>query len=159
MENLKEIWPPQFSIEIEQLSSSLRSIEVNKCDSLVKLFSCNPFPLFNNLQELKVKSCGSIQVLFGTDLGRARKIEEQLREVWRIKDAGNDLIHGFEAVESIRIYDCKRFENIITPATTNFEMRALKQVAITDCGGESERNDEMVESKQDQEVCTTLNNP
>nr|GFC89934.1 NB-ARC domains-containing protein [Tanacetum cinerariifolium] len=77
MENLKEIWPPQFSIEIEQLSSSLRSIEVNKCDSLVKLFSCNPFPLFNNLQELKVKSCGSIQVLFGTDLGRARKIEEQ----------------------------------------------------------------------------------
>nr|GEZ78976.1 NB-ARC domains-containing protein [Tanacetum cinerariifolium] len=74
MENLKEIWPPQFSIsnlcllrelmvedcdaievlfnmdfgEIEQLSSSLRSIIVEICDSLVKLFSCNPFPFLNN---------------------------------------------------------------------------------------------------------------
>nr|GEY63301.1 NB-ARC domains-containing protein [Tanacetum cinerariifolium] len=80
MENLKEIWPPQFSIsnlcllreltvkgcdsievlfnmdfgKIEQLSSSLRSITVESCKSLVKLFSCNPFPLFNNLQELEV---------------------------------------------------------------------------------------------------------
>nr|GEU75774.1 NB-ARC domains-containing protein [Tanacetum cinerariifolium] len=253
MENLKEIWPPQFSIsnlcllrelkvcdcdsievlfsmdfgEIEHLSSSLRSITVERCDSVVKLFSCNPFPFLNNLQELEVVHCRSIQVLFDTDLGRAGKIEEQvcssslrriyvysckslmsvfpsnpmplfnnleelevkycasievildimgcvgetdkvsssrlrsinleklekLREVWRIEDAGNNLIlHGFEAVESIYIYDCERFENIITPATTNFEMRALKEVTIIDCGGESETNDEMVESKQDQEI-------
>ncbi|GKB50102.1 NB-ARC domains-containing protein [Tanacetum coccineum] len=224
MANLKEIWPPQFSSsnlcllrelmvedcdsvevlfnmdfsEIEQLSSSrLRSIKVKKCDSLVKLFSCNPFPFLNNLQKLKVESCCSIQVLFGTDLGCAAKIEEQvcnsslrsivveecdslvnlfpvnpmplfnhleeltviqcasievlfdidmrcvgetdkvsssrlrsiylwrlgkLREVWRIKDAGNNLIHGFEAVEFINIQGCRRFENIITPATTKFDM-------------------------------------
>nr|GEU74255.1 hypothetical protein [Tanacetum cinerariifolium] len=215
--------------EIDKLvcSSSLRIIKVTSCKSLVKLFSCNPFPLFNNLQELEVKSCGSIQVLFGTDLGRARKIEEQvcssslrsvvveecdslvnllsrnpmplfnnleelevkycasievifdidmgcvgetdkvsssrlrsiylrqlgkLREAWRIKDGGNNLIHGFEAVESITIKDCERFENIITPATTNINMRALKEVSVVSCGRESERNDEMVESKQDQEI-------
>ncbi|GJS56817.1 NB-ARC domains-containing protein, partial [Tanacetum coccineum] len=250
MQNLKEIWPPQFSIsnlcqlrelmvegcdsievlfnmdfgEIEQLRSSLRSIRVRRCDSLVKLFSCNPFLFFNNLQELTVGICGSIQVLFNTDLGRAGKSEEQvcssslrsikvykckslvnlfpvnpmplfnhleelrvrwcasvevifdidmgcagetdkvssssrlrsiyleelgkLREVWRIKDDGNNLIHGFEAVERIDIRYCWRFENIITPATTNFEMRALKQVKI---------QVKMVESKQDQEVYTTLN--
>ncbi|GKF80581.1 NB-ARC domains-containing protein, partial [Tanacetum coccineum] len=211
--------------EIEQLRSSLRSIKVLKCDSLVKLFSCNPFPFLNSLQELEVRSCGSIQVLFDIDSGRAGKMEEQvcssslrsievwgcdslvnlfpsnpmalfnhleelevswcasvevifdidmgcvgktdkvssssrlrsiellglekLREVWRIKDGGNNLIHGFEAVESIYICDCERFENIITPATTNFDMRALKQVRIFYCGGESERNDEMVESKQE----------
>nr|GFA50335.1 NB-ARC domains-containing protein [Tanacetum cinerariifolium] len=138
-----------------------------ECDSLVNLLSRNPMPLFNHLEELEVNYCASIEVIFDIDMGcvgetdkvssssRLRSIRlrqlGKLREVWRIKDAGNDLIHGFEAVESIRIYDCKRFENIITPATTNFEMRALKQVAITDCGGESERNDEMVESKQDQE--------
>ncbi|GJR91790.1 NB-ARC domains-containing protein [Tanacetum coccineum] len=254
MQNLKEIWPPQFSIsnlcqlrelrvegcdsievlfnmdfgEIEQLRSSLRSIKVLRCDSLVKLFSCNPFLFFNNLQELTVSSCGSIQVLFNTDLGRAGKSEEQvcssslrsikvwrcdslvnllprnpmplfnhleeldvsecasvevifdidmgcvgktdkvssssglrsiqlvglgkLREVWRIKDGGNNLIHGFEAVEIITIRDCERFENIITPAATNFDMRALKQVSIYRCGRERERNNEMVESKQDQEI-------
>ncbi|GKD25097.1 NB-ARC domains-containing protein, partial [Tanacetum coccineum] len=250
MQNLKEIWPPQFSIsnlcqlrelkvwgcdsievlfnmdfgEIEQLRSSLRSIKVLRCDSLVKLFSCNPFLFFNNLQKLTVSSCGSIQVLFNTDLGRAGKSEEQvcssslrsinvytckslvnlfpsnpmplfnhleeldvrfcdsievifdidmgcvgetdkvsssrlrsillvglgkLREVWRIKDGGNNLIHGFEAVESITIKDCERFENIITPATTNFDMRALKEVSIYRCGRERERNNEMVESKQE----------
>nr|GEU77896.1 hypothetical protein [Tanacetum cinerariifolium] len=245
MKNLKEIWPPQFSIsdlcllreltvegcgsivvlfsmdfgEIEQLSSSLRSVTVEGCVSLVKLFSCSPFPFLNNLQELKVENCGSIQVLFNTDLGRAGKSEEQvcssslrsikvsgcdslvtlfpsnpmplfnhleeltvrecasievifnidmrcvgktdkvsssrlrsiwlvglgkLREVWRIKDAGNNLIHGFEAVESIRISRCERFEILITPATTSFDMRALKEVLISNCGRESE-------SKQDQE--------
>ncbi|GKE10013.1 NB-ARC domains-containing protein, partial [Tanacetum coccineum] len=215
--------------EIEQLSSSrLRSIKVKKCDSLVKLFSCNPFPFLNNLQELKVESCCSIQVLFGTDLGCAAKIEEQvcnsslrsivveecdslvnlfpvnpmplfnhleeltviqcasievifdidmrcvgetdkvssssrlrsiylrrlgkLRKVWRIKDAGNNLIHGFEALESITIRDCERFENIITPATTNLDMRALKQVTIIGCGRGSVRSYEFVKSKQDQEI-------
>nr|GEW57601.1 resistance protein candidate RGC20 [Tanacetum cinerariifolium] len=215
--------------EIDELvcSSSLRIIKVTSCKSLVKLFSCNPFPLFNNLQQLEVKSCGSIQVLFGTDLGRARKIEEQvcssslrsvvvkecdslvnllsrnpmplfnnleelevkycasievifdidmgfvgemdkvssrlrwidlrqlgkLKEVWKIKDAGNNLIlHGFEALESIVIYDCEMFENLIRPATINIEMKALKEVSIMRCGRESERNDEMVESKQDQEI-------
>ncbi|GKA32569.1 NB-ARC domains-containing protein, partial [Tanacetum coccineum] len=255
MENLKEIWPPQFSIsnlcplrelgvcdcdsievlfnmdfgEIKQISSSLRSVTVVECDSLVKLFSCNPFPFLNNLQELKVVSCCSIQVLFGTDLGRAGKSEEQvcssslrsikvhtckslvnlfpsnpmplfnhleeltvkncasievlfdidmrcagetdkvsssssrlrsihlyslrkLREVWRIKDGGNNLIHGFEAVEIIYIKDCERFENIITPATTNFDMRALKQVTIIGCGRGSVRSYEFVKSKQDQEI-------
>ncbi|GKA77923.1 NB-ARC domains-containing protein, partial [Tanacetum coccineum] len=154
--------------EIKQISSSLRSIKVDGCKSLVKLFSCNPFPFLNSLQELTVSSCGSIQVLFDTDLGRAGKSVEQflnvlfdidmgcvgetdkvsssrlrsillvglgkLREVWRIKDGGNNLIHGFEAVENIK--DCERFENIITPATTNFDMRALKKVRIIDCGGE-----------------------
>ncbi|PWA65779.1 NB-ARC domains-containing protein [Artemisia annua] len=193
MENLKEIWPPQFSIsnlctlreltvegcgsievmfnmdfgEIEQLSSSLRSIKVKKCDSLVKLFSCNPFPFLNNLQELEVERCDSVEVIFDIDMGcvgemdkvsssRLRSIQlkylGKLREVWRIKDAGNNLIHGFEAVESISIEDCEGFENLITPATTTFDMRALKQVEIERCGRESEsdesESDELAESEE-----------
>ncbi|PWA69387.1 NB-ARC domains-containing protein [Artemisia annua] len=194
MENLKEIWPHQFSIsnlcllreltvegcdsievlfnmdfgEIEQLSSSLRSIKVKRCDSLVKLFSCNPFPFLNNLQELEVISCVSVEVIFDIDMGCVGEMDKvssnilrsinlfglrKLREVWRIKDAGNNnLIHGFEAVESVRIEDCERFENLITPATTTFDMRALKEVEIIRCGRESERNTDLVESNQDQEI-------
>ncbi|PWA86790.1 NB-ARC domains-containing protein [Artemisia annua] len=204
-------------------SSSLRSIKVSNCDSLVNLFSCNLFPFLNNLQELNVENCGSIQVLFNTDLGRAGESKEQvcssslrsikvsncdslvnllpsnpmplfnhleeldvrgcasvevifdinmgcvgetdkvsssrlrsiylhglgkLREVWRIKDAGNNnLIHGFEAVERIRIDDCERFEKLITPATTTFDMRALKQVHIYNCSRGGERKDELVEKE------------
>ncbi|GKD07569.1 hypothetical protein Tco_1187254, partial [Tanacetum coccineum] len=99
-------------------------------------------PLFNNLEELQVTKCASIEVLFDIDMrcvGETDKVSSsssrlrsiylwrlgKLREVWRIKDGGNNLIHGFEAVESILIEDC---EILITPATTNFDMRALKKV-------------------------------
>ncbi|PWA77050.1 resistance protein candidate RGC20 [Artemisia annua] len=153
--------------EEQVCSSSLRSIGVYQCDSLVNLLPRNPMPLFNNLEELQVLYCASVEVIFDIDMGcvgemdkvcrsRLRNIylEElgKLREVWKIKDAGNNLIHGFEAVESIYIRDCERFENVITPATTNFDMRALKKVTIDNCGRESEINNELVESKQDQEI-------
>ncbi|GKF59106.1 NB-ARC domains-containing protein, partial [Tanacetum coccineum] len=147
-------------MEEQVCSSSLRSIEVWDCDSLVNLFPSNPMALFNHLEELEVSWCASVEVIFDIDMGcvgktdkvssssRLRSIEllglEKLREVWRIKDGGNNLIHGFEAVESIHIEDCERFENLITPAATSFDMRALKEVLISSCGRESE-------SKQDQE--------
>ncbi|PWA93639.1 resistance protein candidate RGC2 [Artemisia annua] len=128
--------------EIEQFRSGLRSIKVDRCNSLVQLFSCNPFPFFNNLQELEVRYCASIEVIFDIDMRCVGETDSssslrsiwleglgKLREVWRIKDAGNNLIHGFEAVESINIVDCERFENLITPATTTFDMRALKKIS------------------------------
>ncbi|GKD69404.1 NB-ARC domains-containing protein, partial [Tanacetum coccineum] len=134
-------------MEEQVCTSSLRSIDVSECDSLVNLFPSNPMALFNHLEELLVSGCASIEVIFDIDMGcvssscRLRSIYlerlEKLREVWRIKDGGNNLIHGFEAVESIHIKDCERFENLITPATTIFDMRALKEVTIIRCGGES----------------------
>ncbi|PWA60445.1 NB-ARC domains-containing protein [Artemisia annua] len=160
--------------EIEQLSSSLRSIQVDRCNSLVKLFSCNPFPFFNNLQELKARRCGSIQVLFSADLGSAGKMEElvccsSLRSIvveecdslvnffpvnpmplfnnleWLqvIRCASIEVLFNIDmecvvkwiklvaaAVESIHVESCGRFEKLITPATTNFDMRALKEVQV-----------------------------
>ncbi|GKB49305.1 NB-ARC domains-containing protein [Tanacetum coccineum] len=79
MQNLKEIWPPQtllFNTDLgragkseEQVcSSSLRSIRVYKCKSLVNLFPVNPMPLFNHLEELTVIQCASIEVLFDIDM-------------------------------------------------------------------------------------------
>ena len=140
---------------------------MKECDSLVNLLPSNPMPLFNHLEELDVSYCASIEVIFDIDMGcvgemdkvsssRLRKIYlyelGKLREVWRIKDAGNNLIHGFEAVESIIIERCERFENLIRPATTNLDMRAPIEVIIQLCGRESERNTYLVESNQDQEV-------
>ncbi|GKD73510.1 hypothetical protein Tco_1331792 [Tanacetum coccineum] len=128
-------------------------------------------PLFNHLEELDVRFCDSIEVIFDIDMGCVGETDKvsssrlrsiwlvglgKLREVWRMKDGGNNLIHGFEAVESIDIEGCRRFENLITPATANIEMRALKKVTIVSCGGESERKNEMVESKQDQEGVVLL---
>ncbi|GKF45816.1 hypothetical protein Tco_0135618, partial [Tanacetum coccineum] len=79
-------------------------------------------PLFNHLEELQVFECASVEVIFDIDMGCVGETDKvssrsrlrsiylrrlgKLREVWRIKDDGNNLIHGFEAVEIIDIYDC-----------------------------------------------------
>ncbi|KAI3745635.1 hypothetical protein L6452_08036 [Arctium lappa] len=155
MENLKEICPCEFG----------SSEEVN--DSVVNLFLSNPMSLLHHLEELKVEHCGSVEVLFNIDLRCVGKNEEvgsclrsiqvwdaeNLREVWRIKGANDDDLsfNGFQAIESIEIKKCKRFRNVFTPTTTNFDMRALAHLKIKDCG-ENEKDDEMVNSKQEQEI-------
>ena len=137
MENLKEIWPYELN---RGKKVKLREIEVRNCDKLVNLFPYNPMSLLHHLEELKVKNCGSIESLFNIDLDCVGAIGEEdnksllrsinvenlgkLREVWRIKGGDNSrpLVHGFQAVESIRVRKCKRFRNVFTPTTTNFDL-------------------------------------
>lgn len=145
MEKLKQIWGCEItSREDDFIISMLKQIEVEECDRLVNLFPCNPLPLLNHLEELKVKNCGSIQVLFNIDLRNAGNTNEvrsslrsirverlgELREMWRIKGANNSrlLIRGFQAVENIHIHGCTRFRNVFTPNNTNFDMRALVKI-------------------------------
>ncbi|KAL7612627.1 hypothetical protein Lser_V15G04855 [Lactuca serriola] len=159
MENLKEIWPSELS---RGEKVKLREIKVRNCDKLVNLFPHNPMSLLHHLEELIVKKCGSIEELFNINLDCAGVIGEEdnnsslrnikvenlvkLREVWRIKGADNSrpLVRGFEAVESISILGCKRFRNIFTPITANFDLVALLEISI-DC----RRNDESDESNQE----------
>ncbi|CAI9270375.1 unnamed protein product [Lactuca saligna] len=165
MWNLKEIWPCKFSRSEEV---KLREIKVRNCDKLVNLFPYNPMSLLHHLEELEVKNCGSIESLFNIDLDcdgaigqednntNLRRIEVRelgkLREVWRIKGADNShpLIHGFQAVESIKIERCKRFRNVFTPITTNFDLRALLETSIH-YSGENKGNNESEESSREHE--------
>ncbi|KAM0055034.1 putative AAA+ ATPase domain, P-loop containing nucleoside triphosphate hydrolase [Helianthus debilis subsp. tardiflorus] len=79
MENLKQVWPFQKSTCEKDEASKLRKLTVRGCDRLTNLFPRNPLPLLNQLEEVVVKECGSIEVLFNIDLGsvwgRLRKIE------------------------------------------------------------------------------------
>ncbi|KAL7612848.1 hypothetical protein Lser_V15G04905 [Lactuca serriola] len=163
MENLKEIWPWEFRTSEEIM---LREISVSNCDNLVHMFPYNPMTLLRHLQELKVRNCDSIEVLFNIDLDCAGAIGEddnssslrsitvrnlgKLREVWRIKDADNSrpLVRGFQAVESISIGGCERFRNIFTPATSNFDLGALTSMSIKDCS----RNNESVDCSREEKL-------
>nr|KAJ0221582.1 hypothetical protein LSAT_V11C200052380 [Lactuca sativa] len=126
---------------LPELGGDLRHIlKVISCDKLVNLFPDNPMSMLHHLEELEVENCGSIESLFNIDLDCAgaigqednssslRNIEVEnlgkLREVWRIKGGDNSrpLVHGFQAVESIRVRKCKRFRNVFTPTTTNFDL-------------------------------------
>jgi len=150
--------------EIGESNSGLRIINVSGCNNLVNLFPCNPIRLLHHLEELQVENCGSIEVLFDIDLEsvggigegsnlRSIKVVElrKLKEVWRIKGADNHHLRicGFQAVESIKIEKCKRFKNIFTPVTANFDLGALMEIAIKD-SGENEINNESAESSKEE---------
>ena len=129
-------------------------------ERLKEIWPSNPISLLHHLEELIVNNCGAIEVLFNIDLESVGNIEESicclksiqvselenLREVWRIKGVNNEglTFNCFQAIENIEISDCKRFRNVFTPTTTNFDMRALTKLAIDH--GERRR-------KRRQEVC------
>ncbi|KAL7613131.1 hypothetical protein Lser_V15G04866 [Lactuca serriola] len=145
----------------EYNNSGLRIIKVISCDSLVNLFPCNPMSLLHHLEELQVENCGSIESLFNIDLDCVGAIGEEdnknilrsinmknlgkLREVWRIKGEYNSrpLIHGFQAIESIKIEKCKRFRNVFTPIIANFYPVALLEIHIEDCGENHESKEQV----------------
>ncbi|XP_023766924.1 uncharacterized protein LOC111915504 [Lactuca sativa] len=167
MENLKEIWPCKLS---KGEKVKLRGIKVRNCDKLMNLFPYNPMSLLCHLEEFEVENCGSIETLFNIDLDCADTIGEEynnsslrsirvgnsakLREVWRIKggDKSCPLVCGFQVVERISIWRCERFRNVFTPIATNFDLGALLEILIEDCGGETGRFNESKESSQEKKT-------
>ncbi|KAJ9542287.1 hypothetical protein OSB04_028793 [Centaurea solstitialis] len=164
MEKLKEIWPSQLSSN-DRVTSQLREIRVEGCHNLVNLFMNNPMSMLHHLEQLTVGDCESIDVIFNIDLtsssigdinegisSNLRRIEvwslKELREVWRVKGVNNSNlpIHGFQTVECIEIRNCKRLRNVFTPTTSNFDMRALKEVTTNgiDGWGENTSNNEEI---------------
>ncbi|KAD7477399.1 hypothetical protein E3N88_00535 [Mikania micrantha] len=145
LKKLKQIWACDYTSAEEDNISKLKAIEVNDCNSLVNLFPCNPMQLLTHLEELEVNNCCSIEVVFNIDLGKIKqhisnlrsiRVYElgELREVWRINEENyfGHLICGFQAVESIHIGNCKKFKNVFTPITANFDMSALRNIYIKD---------------------------
>ncbi|KAD1943839.1 hypothetical protein E3N88_42114 [Mikania micrantha] len=143
LKKLKKIWACDFTGGEEDNVSMLKKIDVNNCNSLVNLFPCNPMRLLTHLEELKVSMCCSIEVIFNIHLGKIkqhmsnlRSIEvsnlNELREVWRINEENysGHLICGFQAIETITINDCKKFKNVFSPITANFDMSALINISI-----------------------------
>ncbi|KAJ9552060.1 hypothetical protein OSB04_016105 [Centaurea solstitialis] len=172
MENLKEIWPSSEEVNI----CILRDITVKGCDNLVNLFPSNPMSWLHHLEVLEVESCGSLEVLFNIDFGCVGKTKEvsslriikacnlgKLTELVRVEGVIDTSslfihIHGFEAVETLKIKGCKRFRNVLTPTTFNIGMRALTDVHIEDCG-ESWRSNELGKSTdEEQEINRVMSN-
>ncbi|KAI7739978.1 hypothetical protein M8C21_000042, partial [Ambrosia artemisiifolia] len=162
MENLKDIWECEITASEGEVNNTfmLREIELNDCNSVVNLFPNNPTRLATHLEKLKVRNCGSIEVLFNIELERIQQLSscslrnievsecESLREVWRIKGAeDNYVIDGFQSVETVYIFGCEKFRNIVTPTTAKFDMRVLKEITIRYCDEYCEKNNELPRPK------------
>ncbi|KAD7478929.1 hypothetical protein E3N88_02065 [Mikania micrantha] len=96
MENLKHIWPRE-TVDENINASMLRFISVEECKNLRNLFPLNPLPLLKHLEELVVKECHSIEVLFNMELESNNNYNSRLRsivvhnlgslkELWRMKN-------------------------------------------------------------------------
>ncbi|KAD7478945.1 hypothetical protein E3N88_02081 [Mikania micrantha] len=155
MENLKHIWPRE-TVDENINASMLRFISVKKCKNLRNLFPLNPLPLLKHLEELVVKECHSIEVLFHMELesnnnykSKLRSIEVRklgsLKELWRMINVGQVLnksdvqIKCFNGVESIKISNCEMFTTIFTPATCNFDLGELTEIITRHVGGEDDQ--------------------
>ncbi|KAM0055059.1 putative AAA+ ATPase domain, P-loop containing nucleoside triphosphate hydrolase [Helianthus debilis subsp. tardiflorus] len=176
MKNLKQIWPFQKSTCEKDDVSKLRQIIVRGCDRLTNVFPRNPLPLLNQLEEVVVKKCVSIEVLFNIDFqsvcgmgkygsSRLRKIEvkelRKLKELWRFEGVNefHTLINSFKDVQTIDIEDCANFTDIFTPTTTNFDLGALTTYLSRSNSGdleERERRNEMTESDQEINVMSEV---
>ncbi|XP_052624216.1 disease resistance protein L6 isoform X3 [Lactuca sativa] len=167
MDKLKEIWPYQFISSKDVDACMLRKIEVGRCDNLVNLFPTNPMSLLGRLEELDVRECESIELLFNIDMSCVGETEEyssslreikvskleKLRELWRMKgESSSDiLIRCFQAVERIYIFGCERFVNVFTPTVTNSDVRTVMKVSIDGrrTWEETRGNIELVQNNQE----------
>ncbi|KAJ9541939.1 hypothetical protein OSB04_028445 [Centaurea solstitialis] len=157
MEKLIEIWPSDTE---EVWISELRVITVERCDSVVNLFPRNPMSLLRHLEELQVRCCPSIDMIFNIDLGSVGEIDktgiclrkihlqklQKLKTVWKIKGANKSgllICCGLQVVEHLEIKDCVLFKNRFT-------------ITVSD-GGESGRNNELIRSSQEQEISVISN--
>ncbi|MFS8016268.1 putative leucine-rich repeat domain superfamily [Helianthus anomalus] len=176
MGNLKQIWPFRKSTCEKDEVSTMRQVTVRKCDSLTNLFPRNPLPLLNQLEEVVVKECGSIEVLFNIDFesvcgmrkhnsSKLRKIEvrelQKLKELWRMKGVNESytLVNSFKDVQTIHIEECDNFTDIYTPTTTNFDLGALTHYVSWSNSRdleERERRNEMTESDQEINVMSEV---
>ncbi|KAI7725947.1 hypothetical protein M8C21_004522, partial [Ambrosia artemisiifolia] len=170
MKKLKQIWPCQIPTVEKNNVSMLRKIVVSNCDSLTNIFPDNPLPMLNNLEELEVEDCGSIEVIFNIDfetvsemegyVSRLRSINVEflsnLRELWRMRGVNNSniLINGFQGVQSITISYCRRFKDIFTPVTNNFNLGALINYSANEWNVKSEVDE--YKSEVDEYTCHHL---
>ncbi|CAI9270286.1 unnamed protein product [Lactuca saligna] len=107
MENLNEIWPCDFTTSEEV---KLREIEVSKCENIANMFPCNPMPLLQHLEILKVRDCGSIEALFNT-----------------VFDKGNI------SLRKIEVIGCGKLVNLF-PCNPMPFLHHLEELQVDECG-------------------------
>ncbi|KAA8538882.1 hypothetical protein F0562_025574 [Nyssa sinensis] len=98
LQSLKEIWPPQF---LAESFSQLRILEVQKCDKLLKVIPSNLLQQLQNLEELDVIECESVEEVIQLEganavvLSQLRQLElsnlPKLVEMWWNKDCNGIL--------------------------------------------------------------------
>ncbi|XP_035840442.1 probable disease resistance protein At4g27220 isoform X1 [Helianthus annuus] len=168
--NFMSIYPDDSEMQPlfkkEGVTPKLEKLDISNMENLKQIWPCQ----MNHLEEVVVKECGFIEVLFNIDFesvcgmgkhssSRLRTIEvkqlRKLKELWRFEgvNESHTLVNSFRDVQTIHIQSCDNFTDIYTPTTTNFDLGALTtyfNVTFTSMEEEErERNNKMIKSNQE----------
>ncbi|KAK9024508.1 hypothetical protein V6N11_004667 [Hibiscus sabdariffa] len=117
---------------------NLKTLNMFNCEEMI-----GGIPILQNLEQLKVKGCKKMQVLFQiSEQGSTHHFSLQSLKVVEI-DGCNSLKHlfpmcvanGLGQLQTLKISECSQLEEIIQqPEATNICLQSLKVVQIDGCG-------------------------
>jgi hypothetical protein len=141
---MKIIWHNQ------RISDSFRKLErmtVSECDNLTNIFPPNMLGRLQNLQDLRIDTCGSVEEVFeiqGTNVKEAGDMAAiELRELWldslpKLKHVWSmdpQEIFSFEKLQVVHIWNCPSLKSVF-PTSVAKALVQLKELDILDCAVE-----------------------
>ena len=125
--------------------SNLKTLKVFKCDFVLKLIPLYILKSLSNLEELEIRSCVSLEVVF--DFGEYNDHQEtntfllktlslvdlpKLKTVW---GRGFQGIVNFQSLQYVGVWNCEILENIF-PASIAKGLIQLEELEMSNCGVE-----------------------
>ena len=166
MDSMKMIWPNQ---RISDSFEKLETMTVSCCTNLTNIVPPNMLRTLQNLKELKISRCGSIEEVFeiqGTNnveetrdiaVTELRSLElrnlENMKHVWSMDPQG---IIIFEKLRTVRIFGCSSLKSVF-PMSVAKSLMQLEELSIEDCAVEEiVAKEEIIEMATDPSVLQQL---
>ncbi|KAK9290792.1 hypothetical protein L1049_008970 [Liquidambar formosana] len=123
----------------------LRSMEVYSCNNLLNVFSSNLVQSLQNLDQLEVENCDSLELVFdfvgiNIEEGRATSVLTCLKnlklvclpKLTRLWKNAPPQIQGFQSLLSVEVGDCPSLKNIFTPSIARLLVK-LEELQVSNC--------------------------
>ncbi|CAK7340829.1 unnamed protein product [Dovyalis caffra] len=124
-EALKEVWHGEV---LGEIFCDLKSLMVEDCASFLSAISSNLLLSLNNLEELDVRNCESLEEVFNLEglnsdqghVGLLSKLERfQLIDLLKLRNVWNERLHrifDFRGLKLLKVHNCRSLKNIFTPS-------------------------------------------
>ncbi|KAA8516933.1 hypothetical protein F0562_017249 [Nyssa sinensis] len=137
----------------------LRILEVDNCEELINIASSDQIKMFNNLENLEVRNCRTLEVVFDFQglkvnqehaevaLGQQRSLAlkdlPKLTHVWRMVPKG---IHGLQNLRSLEVVKCDNLRYLLSISTAKLLVK-LQELKLERC----EMMEEVIETEKKEE--------
>ena len=160
MDSMNMIWPNQL---ISHFFGKLETLTVSSCTNLTNIVPPNMLRMLQNLKELKIEICSSIEEVFdiqginnvkeSRDIVAAELISLTLRNLEKVKHVWSMDLQGiitFGKLRNIKIQGCSSLKSVF-PTSVAKALMQLKELEITNCAMVEE-----IVAKEDGIETTTL---